>query len=240
MSNQILGVGQLPLPGLQQPGGLLSNIPATGALPNAPAQGFGDGLAAGLEAQSLMGGSLASFSGLNPSMMSGDGSLLAMMALYMEMIRQAQAGGGAAGGTGGATGGGATGGTGGATGGGPAPSGQVGQWINQAMEALKQSGVDMSKVNAQDIATIIQHESGGDPNAINRTDSNAAAGHPSQGLMQTIPSTFNQYALQGHNNITNPVDNIIAGVRYAIERYGSTSNVPGVKAVRNGGQYVGY
>ena len=30
-------------------------------------------------------------------------------------------------------------------------------------------------------------ESGGNPNAINLTDSNAQAGHPSQGLLQTIP-----------------------------------------------------
>jgi SLT domain-containing protein len=58
--------------------------------------------------------------------------------------------------------------------------------------------------------------------------------------MQTIPSTFNAHALPGHGNITNPVDNIIAGTRYAISRYGSTSNVPGVKAVRSGGSYVGY
>ena len=43
-----------------------------------------------------------------------------------------------------------------------------------------------------------------------------------------------------HKDIWNPVDNIIAGVRYAISRYGSIDNVPGVKAVHNGGSYVGY
>ena len=71
-------------------------------------------------------------------------------------------------------------------------------------------------------------------------NSNAQAGHPSQGLMQTIPSTFNEYALPGHGNILNPVDNIIAGTRYAIARYGSLDNVPGVVAVEHGGSYVGY
>ena len=91
-----------------------------------------------------------------------------------------------------------------------------------------------------DIAMIIQHESGGNPNAQNNWDSNAAKGTPSIGLMQTIGPTFNSYKLAGHDNIRDPVDNIIAGVRYAIARYGSVSNVPGVKAVHNGGRYVGY
>ena len=118
--------------------------------------------------------------------------------------------------------------------------GQVGQWIAQAQGILKAAGVPMDKMNAKDIATIIQHESGGNPNAQNNWDSNAAAGHPSIGLMQTIGPTFNSYKLAGHDNIRNPVDNIIAGVRYAISRYGSISNVPGVRAVNSGGSYVGY
>lgn len=147
----------------------------------------------------------------------------------------------------GGKGGGSTGGTGGTQAssgsssvGGPMPSGQVGDWIKQAMGELQKAGVDTSKINPQDIATIIQHESGGNPNAVNNWDSNAKAGHPSKGLMQTIQSTFDAYKLPGHNNILNPVDNIIAGVRYAMSRYGSISNVPGIKAVHSGGSYVGY
>ena len=58
--------------------------------------------------------------------------------------------------------------------------------------------------------------------------------------MQTIGPTFNAYKLPGHSNIRNPVDNVIAGVRYAISRYGSISNVPGIRAVHRGGRYVGY
>jgi hypothetical protein len=118
--------------------------------------------------------------------------------------------------------------------------GQVGSWIAQAQTILKQHGIPMSKMNARDIALIIQHESSGNPNAVNNWDSNAAAGTPSEGLMQTIAPTFNAYKLRGHGSILNPVDNIIAGVRYAISRYGSISNVPGVVAVHHGGSYVGY
>jgi LysM repeat protein len=120
------------------------------------------------------------------------------------------------------------------------PPGQVGDWIKQALTELQKSGVDTSKINPQDIATIIQKESGGNPNAQNNWDSNAKKGTPSIGLMQTIQPTFDAYKLPGHNNIRNPVDNIIAGVRYSIARYGSVSNVPGIKALHSGGGYVGY
>ncbi len=122
----------------------------------------------------------------------------------------------------------------------PHVGGNVGSWIKQAQAILRAHGVPESKMNASDIALIIRHESGGNPNAQNNWDSNARAGHPSIGLMQTIGPTFNHYKLPGHGNIRNPIDNIIAGVRYAIARYGSISNVPGVRNVHHGGQYVGY
>ncbi|WP_433760100.1 transglycosylase SLT domain-containing protein [Nocardia sp. CA-135398] len=120
------------------------------------------------------------------------------------------------------------------------PSGRQGQWINDALRILAANGYDTRYINPADIAAIIQHESAGDPNAINLWDSNAAKGTPSKGLMQTIDPTFNAYALPGHRDIWNPVDNIIAGVRYAIHRYGSVSNVPGIQAMHEGGHYVGY
>lgn len=119
-------------------------------------------------------------------------------------------------------------------------TGNVDSWVSQAMAVMQQSGMDMSKVSASDIKTIIHYESGGNPAAINLWDSNAKAGHPSQGLMQTIPSTFRAHMLPGHGDILNPVDNIIAGVRYAVGRYGSTSNLPGMISLRNGGKWKGY
>jgi soluble lytic murein transglycosylase-like protein len=95
------------------------------------------------------------------------------------------------------------------------PSGTEAQWIGDALDVLRANGYDVSHISPADIAAIIQHESGGNPNAINLWDSNAAAGHPSKGLMQTIDSTFYAHALPGHTNIWNPVDNIIAGVSIA-------------------------
>jgi SLT domain-containing protein len=71
-------------------------------------------------------------------------------------------------------------------------------------------------------------------------NSNAAKGTPSKGLMQCIDPTFDSYKLAGHNDIWNPVDNICAGVNYALSRYGSLANVPGIKATASGGSYVGY
>lgn len=58
-------------------------------------------------------------------------------------------------------------------------------------------------------------ESGGNPIAINRTDSNAAAGDPSRGLLQTIMSTFLAYAGPFRSlGIYNPLANIYAAINY--------------------------
>ncbi|MGW4520919.1 transglycosylase SLT domain-containing protein [Amycolatopsis sp. NPDC004378] len=120
------------------------------------------------------------------------------------------------------------------------PPGNVQQWIQEAIKELQAAGVPVTDADIKNIWAIIQHESGGNPNAINNWDSNAAAGHPSKGLMQCIDSTFNAHKLPGHDNIYNPVDNIIAGVRYSIDRYGGLANVPGIKAMAHGGAYQGY
>jgi LysM repeat protein len=108
-------------------------------------------------------------------------------------------------------------------------------WIKQAISILNANGYYVS-YNA--IYQTVMHESAGNPSATNGWDSNAAAGHPSIGLMQTIAPTFNAYALPGHYNIYNPVDNIIAGVRYAAARYGSLDSV--VAARCGGSCWYGY
>ncbi|MGW5381889.1 transglycosylase SLT domain-containing protein [Nocardia sp. NPDC003963] len=120
------------------------------------------------------------------------------------------------------------------------PTGDVAQWIDQAIEVLRENGYDIKDSDAAIIATMIEKESSGNPNAINLWDSNAEAGTPSKGLMQTIDPTFNAHALPGHTDIWNPVDNICAGAAYAIDRYGSLSAVPGIVNMSQGVGYVGY
>ncbi|WP_063023949.1 transglycosylase SLT domain-containing protein [Nocardia niwae] len=67
---------------------------------------------------------------------------------------------------------------------------------------------------------LIERESGGNPNAVNNWDSNAAAGRASRGLTQTIPSTFQGYHVAGtSNNIHDPVANVAASMNYVMERY---------------------
>lgn len=117
------------------------------------------------------------------------------------------------------------------SGGGSASSKQVQQWLLTAMSI---TGTPASYLGA--LTRVAMHESGGNPRAINLWDSNAKAGHPSKGLMQTIDSTFNAYKLPGLGDIWNPVANAVAAIRYMNARYGSISNVPGVRSAK----YVGY
>ncbi|GAB3577932.1 transglycosylase SLT domain-containing protein [Amycolatopsis endophytica] len=145
--------------------------------------------------------------------------------------------------TGGLSGGGGGGGGGlGPSGGPPStqPPGNVRQWIEEAIRILQAAGIPVTEADIDKIWTIIEKESGGDPNAINLWDSNADAGHPSKGLMQCIDSTFNAHKLPGHDDIYNPVDNIIAGVRYTFDRYGGFAGHPGLKSMASGGGYQGY
>jgi SLT domain-containing protein len=116
----------------------------------------------------------------------------------------------------------------------------VRDWIQQAVAVLREHGYSAEQIDPESIATIIRHESSGDPEAVNNWDANAARGTPSMGLMQTIEPTFDHWHLPGHGEILDPVDNIIAGVRYAVARYGSVSQVPGLLSLAAGGAYRGY
>ena len=53
---------------------------------------------------------------------------------------------------------------------GPAAPMQVDGWISQAVKVLEAQGIPASKLSPQDIWIIIQHESGGDPTAVNNWD----------------------------------------------------------------------
>lgn len=100
-------------------------------------------------------------------------------------------------------------------------AGGLGSWIAQAIAA---TGVPSWW--APLLAVLVGRESGGNPNAINRTDSNALAGHPSQGLAQVIPGTFAAYHQPGTSgNILDPVANLAAAINYIKARYGSILSV---------------
>lgn len=114
--------------------------------------------------------------------------------------------------------------------------GNLASWIRKAMSLAGVKGDNWMS----GLMTIAKNESGGNPNAVNDWDSNARAGIPSKGLMQTIGPTFSAYMKKGYGNIMNPVDNTIAAINYIKSRYGSISNVPGVIARRLGQPYVGY
>ncbi|OLT08979.1 hypothetical protein BJF78_06415 [Pseudonocardia sp. CNS-139] len=109
-------------------------------------------------------------------------------------------------------------------------------WIAEALQIM-----DLPQSLSPAIKRIIMAESGGNPRAINTWDSNARRGTPSQGLMQTIPSTYRAYVHPdvADRPITDPVANITAGVRYMIANYGMDTLEAGGRT-NSSGDYVGY
>ena len=114
--------------------------------------------------------------------------------------------------------------------------GGVDGWIAEALRTL-----ELPQNLAPGVKKIIMAESGGNPRAINLTDSNARRGTPSQGLMQTIPTTFRHYVAPelAHRPITDPVANITAGLSYMIENYGVGTVAAGGRS-NSRGSYIGY
>ncbi|WP_270335222.1 tape measure protein [Streptococcus infantarius] len=100
--------------------------------------------------------------------------------------------------------------------------GSVERWRSYVERALKTNGIEPTGFRISKILATIQRESNGNPNAINNWDSNAMAGHPSIGLMQTIGPTFEAYKHAGHNNIRNGYDNLLAAINYIKHRYGTS------------------
>lgn len=98
----------------------------------------------------------------------------------------------------------------------------VSRWRESVVRALKANGIEPNDFRVSKILATIQRESGGDPNVQNNWDSNARAGTPSIGLMQTIGPTFNAYKHPGHDNIRNGYDNLLAAINYIKHRYGTS------------------
>ena len=109
----------------------------------------------------------------------------------------------------------------------------VEQWRGLATQALQMTG-QYSPSNLAAMLHQMQTESGGNPRAINNWDINAKRGTPSKGLMQVIDPTFRAYAMPGHNNIWDPLSNMLASIRYAVSRYGSLARAYRGRAYADG------
>lgn len=67
---------------------------------------------------------------------------------------------------------------------------------------------------------VAKRESNYTANAVNDWDVNAQNGTPSKGMFQMIEPSFRTYAIKGHSNIMNPVDEAISAMRYIVGTYG--------------------
>lgn len=88
-----------------------------------------------------------------------------------------------------------------------------GDWTPVIKSAARLMHVSLSAGQIGKLLRQIQTESGGNekiPQQI--SDVNSAAGHPAQGLLQFIPSTFNTWAMPGHHNILSGFDQIMAAI----------------------------
>lgn len=100
-----------------------------------------------------------------------------------------------------------------------ANSGGTEQWRALATKVAQAHGENLASV--QVMLNQMSRESGGNPAAINLTDSNAQAGHPSVGLLQFIPGTFAANADPGFSsNIYDPESQMRAWYNYINRNYG--------------------
>lgn len=120
----------------------------------------------------------------------------------------------------------------GAIGLGPSGGSGVKRWTQVVLTALRMVGQVPGMLDIT--LRRMNQESGGNPNIVNRWDSNWKAGHPSVGLMQVIGPTFRAYAGKLKNTgpfmygvSVNPLANVYASMRYALSRYGSLSSAYG-------------
>ena len=128
----------------------------------------------------------------------------------------------------------------GAIGLGPSGGSGVQRWKTVVLTALRMVGQVPALLNIT--LRRMNQESGGNPNIVNRWDSNWKAGHPSVGLMQVIGPTFRSYAGKLKNTgpflygvSVNPLANVYASMRYALSRYGSLTSAYGrAGGYRNG------
>lgn len=88
-----------------------------------------------------------------------------------------------------------------------------GDWTPVIKSAARLMHVSLSEGQIGKLLRQIQTESGGNEKISQQiSDVNSAAGHPAQGLLQFIPSTFSTWAMPGHHNILSGFDQIMAAI----------------------------
>ena len=114
-------------------------------------------------------------------------------------------------------------------------SGNVSEWLAAALAA---TGTSMDWLPG--LLKLVSYESG-DPGTLGSGDASLVNSVPvgneyATGLLQMLPSTFREFTA-GIGDITNPVANAAAAIRYIKSRYGSVYNTP---LFTSGGRYNGY
>ena len=93
---------------------------------------------------------------------------------------------------------------------GPKGSG-VKRWKGTIKKVAKAMGQKITDKDVQNILSLIENESGGKEKVPQKVwDRNMANGTPAQGLLQYVPSTFDNYKVKGHGNINSGVDQLYA------------------------------
>lgn len=95
-----------------------------------------------------------------------------------------------------------------------------GDWTPVIKSAFHYMHLPAAGWKVQKLLRQIQTESGGNQRIMQQIDDvNSRAGHPAQGLLQFIPSTFATWAIAGHHNIMSGFDQILAAIN-ALEHGG--------------------
>ena len=93
----------------------------------------------------------------------------------------------------------------------PNISGNARSWISYIKRAAHQMHTNVTQSDINKIVSMIQGESGGNAHIHQQIDDiNSRAGHPAQGLLQFIPTTFAAFAAPGHTKILNGYDQLLA------------------------------
>lgn len=83
-------------------------------------------------------------------------------------------------------------------------------WKPDIRRAAKAIGVRVSSADVNDVARLIQTESGGNAGVTQQIQDVNSGGNEAQGLLQYTPGSFNSYAIRGHKNIKNGYDQLLA------------------------------